>query len=208
MFPSRALTANATYGFQVRAVNDVGAGEMEDTEGPAASAPTLPQNFTAEADNNDPEIELEWDDPADEGGAPLLGYHLQVRVGDDGAWTDVDTFAGDDTNTAEEITLDELTFGETYHYRIRALNLYSTLRLAEPSDAQKEMLDALEWATASDTVASNWPARVGGVEEGTGTEANRTTPTSWRPSQMVASPSPGPSPTTTASRSPPTDSAG
>ena len=162
-----SLTANEEYGFQVRAVNDVGAGDMEVTSGPAASAPTLPQNFTAEADNNDPEIELEWDDPADEGGAPLLGYHLQVKVGDDGAWTDVDTFGGGDTNTAEEITPDGLTFGETYHYRIRALNTYSTLRIAGPSDAQKEMLDALEWATANDTVASNWPYQVAAVPETT-----------------------------------------
>ena len=167
-----SLTANEVYSFQVRAVNVVGAGDMATAGGPAASAPSLPERFTAEADNNDPEIELEWDDPLDEGGAPLLGYHLQVKVGSDGAWTDVADFEGDDTNVLEEVTPDGLTFGETYYYRIRALNTYSTLRQSQSdrSDAQKEMLDELDWAEAQDTVAPSWPARVGGAIAGTGTE--------------------------------------
>ena len=163
-FPN--LDATETYDFQVRAVNAVGAGPMEDLEDtPAATTPSLPRRFQAQADNDDPEIELSWDDPIEDGGVAVVGYHLQVRVGSDGNWTDADTFEGADTNTDDELTLDELTYGETYYYRIRAINAHSTLTVAalDQTEAIIEMLDELEWAEANATVASNWPAQVAPV---------------------------------------------
>ena len=164
-FPT--LESDETYDFQVRAVNAVGAGDWEvEEDTPAATTPSLPRRFTAEADNNDPEIELNWDDPLEKGGSILTGYHLQVKEGSDGDWTDVATFERSDTLTDDEITLVELTFGVTYYYRIRALNVFSTLTEidSERTKEHDKMLDELDWVEANDTVASSWPARVGALE--------------------------------------------
>ena len=171
-FPS--LESDETYDFQVRAVNAVGDGDIAEMENtPAATTPSLPRRFTAEADNDDAEIELSWDDPLEDGGSDVTGYHLQVKVGPDGDWTDVADFQledgtnvpgfeRDDTNTEDEVTLEELTPGETYYYRIRALNPFSTLTEAsvDRTAEHAKMLDELDWAEANDTVASSWPARL------------------------------------------------
>ena len=71
-------------------------------------------------------------------------------------------FERSDTLTDDEITLVGLTFGVTYYYRIRALNLLSTLKEAQAdrTDEHPKMLDELDWAEANDTVASSWPAQI------------------------------------------------
>ncbi len=160
-FPN--LESDTVYGFQVRAVNVVGAGEMATLPmTPAATTPSLPRRFEAQADNNDAEIELSWDDPQEDGGADVTAYHLQSKEGADGDWTDVPDWEADETNTDDEETFEELTWGATYYYRIRAINTHSLLKIAavDQTEVLKEELDALDWAEANATVVSSWPAQV------------------------------------------------
>jgi len=153
-FPN--LDSAQTYDFDVRAVNAVGAGAAESLDAtPAATKPSLPRRFTAVADNSDAEIELDWDNPLEDGGADLVGYNLQVKEGADGEWADITGWAVDDTETTEghDITTG-LTFGVTYYYRIRAFNVHNDDTPTAYSDDDKV------WAEASATVASSYPAQV------------------------------------------------
>ncbi len=156
-FPN--LDSAQTYEFDVRAVNAVGPGPAESLDAtPAATKPSLPRRFTAQADNSDAEIELDWDNPIEDGGSAVTGYNLQVKDAD-GEWGDITGWAVTDTTTTEglDITAD-LTFGVTYEYRIRAFNAHNDDSPTAYPDADKV------WAEASATVASSHPARVGALD--------------------------------------------
>ena len=181
-FPN--LDNESTYSFRVRAVNIVGGGEAASLTGiAAATKPSLPRRFTARAHPTDPSIDLDWDDPLEDGGADETTFHLQVRVGADGTWADVTNFEATATNLAESLDITGLTHGATYYYRIRAINAHSPFVTTAPTEDQE---DTREWAETNATVAASWPARVGGATTGevngddvTATFANGRVKVSW-----------------------------
>ena len=152
-------------------MNDVGAGPAAsltgDTAVSAATTPTLPRRFTAQADNNDPEIELTWDDPLEDGGADIVGFDLEFKAGEDGEWTSAaeaasgltPVFEDDEANVDDYEITGGLTFGVTYHFRLRARNAHSPAAPPDEDDIDTDA-DEREWALAQDTVASSWPARI------------------------------------------------
>jgi hypothetical protein len=81
---------------------------------------TLPsQPLSLVATSSDYDIELTWDEVADDGGAPVTGYVIQ-RSTNGINWTTINANSNSTTRVYND---DNLTPGFTYYYRIAALNL-------------------------------------------------------------------------------------
>ena len=110
--------ANGTpVSFRVSAINAAGTG---DASGSAATTPrTTPGAVRAlAAEPGDEQVELTWDAPADDGGAPITGYRVQQSEDGD-TWTDVEA----DTASADtSYTVTGLPNGSQRWYRVTALN--------------------------------------------------------------------------------------
>ncbi len=118
------LNNGQTYVFRVRAVNGQGNGDpvtLEATpsrstggggdDGPRDTAPDAPRNLTAEATEG--AVTLSWEAPRDDGGAAVRRYEYEQNGSGD--WTST---GGTDTSH----TVRGLTNGETYTFRVRAVN--------------------------------------------------------------------------------------
>ena len=101
------------YVFEVRAVNDLGAGEADSASATPADVPSAPSLALLVGAG---EVDLSWGAPSDDGGLAVLRYEYRwgQEGADAGAWTD----AGLDTAA----TVRELVNGRTYAFAVRAVN--------------------------------------------------------------------------------------
>ncbi len=111
--PVQNLTNGVAYTFEVRAVNDVGAG----ASGTASATPaTVPSAPTLTATPGDAMVTLSWTSTGD-GESPITAWHLRI---DDGEWADLTTMGvGAD---ATGVQVPDLTNGVAYTFGVRAAN--------------------------------------------------------------------------------------
>ena len=93
-----------------------------------ADAPDKPTGLTATASGMT-QIDLEWVAPADNGGAAISGYRIEVSADAGTTWTDLVANTG---TTSVTYSHTGLTAGTTRHYRVSAINTNGT---GDASDA-------------------------------------------------------------------------
>ena len=121
------------YGFAVLPAHDA----------VAAKSPGPPSNLTATA-SGPAGIDLSWNPPANNGGAAITGYRIEVST-DGSAWSDL---VADTNTTGTTYSHTGLTAGSTRHYRVSAINSAGTgpasnkasATTAQPSDLVIESL--------------------------------------------------------------------
>ena len=125
----RNLTNGQPYRFRVRAVNSVGAGAASAASPNVtpATEPDAPTGLSATV--SDQEVDLIWTAPASNGGATILRYEYELDFS--GTWTSTG-------GTATSYTVTGLTNGQSYTFRVRAVNrvgagLASSSRSATPT---------------------------------------------------------------------------
>ncbi|KAH8269759.1 hypothetical protein KR018_000421 [Drosophila ironensis] len=125
------------YKFRVRAVNKEGESEELETEKPIIAKnpfdepdkPGRPEPTNWDKDF----VDLAWDPPKDDGGAPIQKYIIQMRDKSGRAWVDAGTVAGDKTKG----TVTGVEEGHEYEFRIVAVNKAGP---SEPSDVSKSVV--------------------------------------------------------------------
>lgn len=131
------LQEGKPYKFRVRAVNKEG--ESEDLE---TDKPIIAKNPFDEPDKpGRPEptnwdkdfVDLAWDPPKSDGGAPIQKYIIQMRDKSGRAWVDAATVPGDHTKG----TVTNVEEGHEYEFRIVAVNKAGP---SEPSDVSKSVV--------------------------------------------------------------------
>lgn len=129
----RGLDHGKQYRFRIRAENIVGLSE------PIVGAPVITKDpFDPPGPPSTPEItgysrnqiSLSWNPPHNDGGSPILGYIVEKFEKDGNNWTPVKMRLIKNT----EATVTGLIEGETYQFRIRAVNLAGE---GEPSGNSK-----------------------------------------------------------------------
>ena len=107
------LTNGQPYRFRVRALNSVGAGaeSAPSANVTPATEPGAPRDLSATV--SDRRVELRWTAPASNGGAAILRYEYELDG--DGIWTPTG-------GTATRTTVRNLTNGQSYDFRVRAVN--------------------------------------------------------------------------------------
>ena len=107
------LTNGQPYRFRVRAVNSVGAGAASAASPniTPATEPDAPTGLSATV--SDQEVDLIWTAPTSNGGAPILRYEYELDFS--GTWTSTG-------GTATSYTVTGLTNGQSYTFRVRAVN--------------------------------------------------------------------------------------
>ena len=107
------LTNGQPYRFRVRALNSVGEGAASAASANVtpATAPDAPANLGATV--SDQQVVLIWTAPASNGGATILRYEYELDFS--GTWTSTGGTATSDTVTG-------LTNGQSYTFRVRAVN--------------------------------------------------------------------------------------
>ena len=109
------LTNDTLYSFKVRAVNDIGNGaeSVAATATPAetANVPGAPTNITAVA--GDGKATVSFTDPANNGGAPIIGYAVTANPGSKSVH-----------GIASPMTITGLTNGIAYTFTVKAYNKF------------------------------------------------------------------------------------
>ncbi len=95
------------------------------------TAPNQPTGLTATA-NGATQIDLAWVAPADNGGATISGYRIEVSADAGTTWTNLLANTGT-TNVTYSHT--GLTRGSTRHYRVSAINANGTGGASDPTSA-------------------------------------------------------------------------
>ena len=113
------LPTGAVYIFIVSAKNSAGAGEPSDVSAPAALAPSAPTAPTAVY--GDTTVSLSWAAPST-GGAPITDYLIQYSGNGGSSWSTFTHIASTDTSA----TIDYLTNGTSYLFRVAAKNIVGT----------------------------------------------------------------------------------
>ena len=109
----RNLTNGQTYTFKVRAVNSVGASAASSASPSVtpATEPGAPTNLGATV--SDQRVDLMWTAPASNGGQSITDY--EYEQGGSGVWISTGS-------TAPSYTVRNLTNGQPYRFRVRAVN--------------------------------------------------------------------------------------
>ena len=112
------LTANTLYAVQVLATNAEGnspwspsGSGQTNTAGTTQGAPDVPQSLSATRGNE--QVTLRWGAPASDGGESIT--HYEYEQDGSGTWTSTG-------GTATRYTVTGLTNGQTYMFRVRAVN--------------------------------------------------------------------------------------
>ncbi len=107
------LTNGQAYTFKVRAVGTGGGGKASDSQiaTPMLSPPAAPTNLSAIP--GDGQVTLRWTAPP----GPITGYQYSQ---DSGAWTSTGWTPATGTSTTRTVT--NLTNGQTYTFKVRAVN--------------------------------------------------------------------------------------
>ena len=107
------LTNGQTYTFRVRAVNSAGASGASGSQSatPTTTEPEAPESLSATP--GDGQVTLRWRAPTNDGGEPITHYEYEL----DGSGTWIST-----GSTATRHTVTGLNNGQTYTFRVRAVN--------------------------------------------------------------------------------------
>ncbi|XP_074598807.1 projectin protein bent isoform X2 [Brevipalpus obovatus] len=133
-FEVQNLEPGKEYKFRVKAINAEGESAPLETEQgtlaknpyDAPGAPGTPQ--VTDVDRN--HVDLKWDAPVKDGGAPITGYLIEKKSADGTKWVKAAQIDGPVT----EARVPDLENGETYQFRVKAINAGG---IGEPSDATK-----------------------------------------------------------------------
>ena len=145
------LTNGDTYEFRVRAVNDAGNGaESEPISATPTTVPSAPLNL--EGVRGNAEVTLSWDAPDDDGGSAIEDYEYKV---DSGEWVSTE-------GTTTTYTVTGLTNGDTYEFRVRAVNDAGNGAESEPISATPTTVPSaplnLEGVRGNAEVTLSWDA--------------------------------------------------
>ena len=129
------LAPGTTRYYRVAAINSVGRGSESRVAAATtdATVPDPPTNLKATATESTT-IELTWTAPSYDGGAPISGYRIEVRV-DSTTWTDLVRSTG---VAATAYSHTGLKPGSTRHYRVSAVNVAGT---GQPSNIASATTD-------------------------------------------------------------------
>jgi hypothetical protein len=120
------LALNTAYVFRVAAVNAVGTSPYSSLLSPTiniAGVPEPPLNLTATAGGNS--VSLSWTAPTRNGGSTITGYAIEYSLDGGNTWLPaLAESAAVGTNTAA--TLNNLLGGESYQFRVSAVNTLGT----------------------------------------------------------------------------------
>ena len=87
-----------------------------------STAPGAPTDLRATVSGNS-QIDLAWTPPADNGGASISGYKIEVSLDGDSDWSNLVTDTGNADTTHSDTGLADDT---TRHYRVSAININGT----------------------------------------------------------------------------------
>ena len=148
------LTNGQSYAFRVRAANNDGQSSPSTSVSatPAPTAPEAPQSLGATPGNM--KVELRWTVPADDGGEPITRYEYEQ----DGSGTWISTGSAETSYTVME-----LTNGQSYTFRVRAVNSIGggapTPSLsATPATTEPDAPESLEATAGDGQVELRWTA--------------------------------------------------
>ena len=115
------LTRNASYIFQVRALNAAGPGAWSSpsTAVQATGVPGAPTGLVA-SNPTSTSIDLSWTAPADNGGQPVVQYGVRLTTDGGASWSYRWTAAA--TPPATAYTVSGLTSGLSYQFEVTARN--------------------------------------------------------------------------------------
>ena len=107
------LTNGQAYTFRVRAVNSAGASTASNsrTATPTTTVPDAPTGLSFTP--GDQQVTLRWTAPTNDGGEPIT--HYEYEQDGSGTWTSTG-------GTATSYTVRNLTNGQAYRFRVRAVN--------------------------------------------------------------------------------------
>ena len=154
------LTNGQAYTFRVRAVNRVGAGLATSSQSATPTstvvAPDTPSSLSATPGNR--QVILSWVQPS--GGAALTHYEYELDLSE--TWTSTG-------GKAPSYTVTGLTNGQSYTFRVRAVNsagpsAASGSQSATPTTTAPEALQSLSFTPGDGQVTLRWraPANDGG----------------------------------------------
>ena len=122
------------YKFRVSAINSEGESEpLDGDEAIIAKNPFDPPDPPGKPEPTDWDrnfVELKWTRPIKDNGSPITGYIIEKRDELSGKWTKAGEVKGDDPKGR----VDNLEEGETYEFRVRAVNEAGP---SEPSEHSK-----------------------------------------------------------------------
>ena len=170
------LSAGTTRHYRVSAINSVGTGAASASrtafattdDAAAPTVPGAPTGLTATASGTST-IDLDWTEPADNGGASITGYRIEVSSNGNSSWTDLVANTG---NTSTTYSHTGLSAGTTRHYRVSAINSAGTGAASSTANATTDdaaqpglavvTVHALETSVSVDGVARFELRRSGG----------------------------------------------
>jgi hypothetical protein len=123
-YQDAGLARGTTYYYQVAAINAIGTGAYSSVSSAiqvpagAAGAPTGVSGV-----HGDAQVALSWTAPTDDGGAAVTGYRIERSPNGVNSWTVVSANTGS-TTTSRTVT--GLTNGQSYYFRVAAINSIDT----------------------------------------------------------------------------------
>lgn len=121
------LTTGTTYSYRVYAINSIGTSTASPessatpTTASASSPPSPPTSLTATSVSAT-QVNLSWSAPSNNGGAVITGYKIEYKVGS----TTYSALVANTGNTATTYSHSGLTAGQSYTYRVSAINSVGT----------------------------------------------------------------------------------
>jgi len=121
------------YKFRVKAVNAEGETEpLENTKATEAKNPYTEPDKPSKPrieDYDKNRVDLAWDAPANDGGAPITGYIVEKREKGGKKWIKAAKTTGPETN----VRVDDLIEGAEYEFRVKAVNKAGPGAPSDPS---------------------------------------------------------------------------
>ncbi len=161
--PVRGLVNGVAYEFEVRAVNQFGAGPSAGVVGPITPV-GAPAGGALAAVAGDGQVTLSWT-PVNTGGSTVTGwqYRMKTAGGGYGSWTAVTGGA-----TARSLVVDDLANGRAYTFQVRAITTNTqVIGAAFESEAVTPSAvppaPTVTAAAADMKVTLNWAAGAGGA---------------------------------------------